>query len=156
MLLFRIAKKEHIRDLSGIGARLYGGRWNHKGVSVIYTSETRALSTLEYLVHVDFTNYPTDLAIASLKVPDGVIPAEIAPSALPTDWRNFPPPETLADIGTQWARSRQSLMLRVPSAVVDSEFNILINAAHPDIRLIDIINIDDYSFDPRLLPEMVN
>jgi len=152
MLLFRIAKKGYIRDLSGAGARLYGGRWNHKGASILYTSETRALSILEYLVHVDFTNLPTDLGIATLKAPDDLPLVEIAPSVLPTHWRDWPPPEALADIGTQWALSRQSLLLRVPSSVVDKEFNVLINATHPDIRRITIINTEDYRFDERLSP----
>jgi RES domain-containing protein len=51
MIVYRIARANYIRDLSGIGSRLYGGRWNRKGTGIIYTSETRALATLEYLVH---------------------------------------------------------------------------------------------------------
>ncbi len=152
MLLFRIAKKEYIRDLSGSGARLYGGRWNRKGVSIIYTSETRALSTLEYLVHVDFTNLPPGLSIAALKVPDELSPVEIDHLVLPENWRKWPPPGELADIGNEWALSGESLLLRVPSAVVDNEFNVLINATHPDIRSVTIINVEDYRVDERLFP----
>ena len=152
MLLFRIAKKEYIRDLSGAGARLYGGRWNRKGSSIIYTSETRALSTLEYLVHVDFTNLPPGLSLATLELPDDLLPVEIDPLGMPANWREWPPPGGLADIGTEWALSGESLLLRVPSAVVDNEFNILVNATHPDIRRIAVVNVEDYRFDERLFP----
>ncbi|MCI0493899.1 RES family NAD+ phosphorylase, partial [candidate division KSB1 bacterium] len=41
-----------MNDLTGTGARQYGGRWNHKGTGIIYTSESRSLAILEYLVHV--------------------------------------------------------------------------------------------------------
>lgn len=56
MKLYRIAQTAHIKDLSGTGARLYGGRWNEKGVGVVYTSESRALAILEYLVHVPMSD----------------------------------------------------------------------------------------------------
>jgi len=52
VILYRIAKTRHIYDLTGAGARLYGGRWNHKGIGMIYTSETRSLASLEFLVHI--------------------------------------------------------------------------------------------------------
>jgi len=52
MTVYRIAKTKHIRNLSGTGARMHGGRWNRKGIGILYTSESRALATVEYLVHV--------------------------------------------------------------------------------------------------------
>ena len=50
--LFRIAAAEHIRDISGTGARMYGGRWNNTGYPVVYASGSRSLAALEFLVHV--------------------------------------------------------------------------------------------------------
>lgn len=132
MVVYRIAKTKYIHDLSGIGARIYGGRWNNKGVPMIYTSESRALATVEYLVHVPLPIVPSDISIASLNMPDGMILREISISDLPANWRDFPAPPELAELGTQWALKNETLLLRVPSVVVEHEFNILINPSHPE------------------------
>jgi len=52
VIVYRIAKTRYIYDLTGAGARLYGGRWNQKGIGMIYTSENRSLASLEFLVHI--------------------------------------------------------------------------------------------------------
>lgn len=151
MKLFRIAKKQHVVDLSGVGARLYGGRWNHKGVAVIYTSESRALAALEYLVHVPMSTIPSDLKILELVVPERIVPEDIDPVDLPTKWRKYPPPQHLATLGSNWANSNRSLLLRIPSAVVENEFNVLINPKHKDLKRIQAIGPVRFEFDARLL-----
>ncbi|MFQ5855410.1 MAG: RES family NAD+ phosphorylase [Anaerolineae bacterium] len=151
MIVYRIAKTQYIHDLSGMGARLYGGRWNRKGVGIVYTSESRALATVEYLVHVPLSVVPSDLSIASLEIPDGIMPKEISPSDLPANWRDYPAPPELAELGTQWALANETLLLRVPSAVVEHEFNILINPSHRDMRHVSISRVEAYRFDNRLL-----
>ena len=124
MKLFRIAKEQHARDLSGVGARLYGGRWNHKGVAVVYASESRALAALEYLVHVPMSSIPRDLEMMELVIPKRIIPENIDPADLPPKWRKYPPPQSLATLGSNWAHSNRSLLLRVPSAVVENELSV--------------------------------
>lgn len=151
MVVYRIARKKYIKDISGNGARSYGGRWNHKGVGIIYTSENRALATVEYLVHVPLSIVPTNLSIVSIEIPDDIMPKEISTSDLPVNWRYYPSPLELAEIGTQWALANNTLLLRVPSAVVEKECNILINPSHPDIQRVTIFDIDDCRFDGRLL-----
>ena len=50
---WRITKSTDIRTaFSGEGSRLYGGRWNTKGVAVVYIAATRSLAILEILVHM--------------------------------------------------------------------------------------------------------
>jgi len=151
MLVYRIAKTKYIHDLSGIGARTYGGRWSNRGVPIIYTSESRALATVEYLVHVPLPIVPSDISIASLNIPDGMTLREISISELPANWRDFPAPPELAELGTQWTLANDTLLLRVPSAVVEHEFNILINPLHSDMKHITISRTERYSFDVRLL-----
>ncbi len=150
MFLYRISKRAHIKDLSGSGARLYGGRWNHRGVPLVYTSESRSLATVEFLVHVSLPNPPGDLSMATLEVPDGIAPKELDPSSLPKNWRGSPAPIELADLGTQWARSNASLLLRVPSAVVEYEYNILINPMHEDASRVKLVKVVPCKLDERL------
>ena len=151
MIVYRIAKTRHIYDLTGAGARIYGGRWNHKGIGMIYTSENRSLASLEFLVHAPHAILPTDLSIAAIRVPDSIISKEISISDLPDNWNKYPSPLKLADIGTRWALSNETLLLRVPSVVIPHEFNILINPSHTDINKIAISKIEKYQFDDRLL-----
>ena len=151
MHLFRIAKTVYIRDLSGAGPRRYGGRWNHKGTAVLYAAETRSLATLEYLVHVPLSYEPLDLSVATLVVPDGVSVRELGLSELPADWNRFPVPSRLADLGSEWVLGNESLLLRVPSAVVDDEFNVVINPGHPEMAEVTVEDVTTYAFDERLL-----
>jgi len=150
MLVYRIATSKHIKDLSGEGARLHGGRWNHRGTAIIYTSESRSLATVELLVHVSLSYAPTDLKMATIEVPDEPAPEVVEVAALPPNWRGFPAPPELADLGTSWARSGRSVLLRVPSAVVEHEKNILINPAHPDIARVALTKVEDFLLDRRL------
>jgi len=149
--VYRIAKSQYVHDLSGMGARLYGGRWNQRGMGMVYTAESRALATVEYLVHVPLSLIPRDLTMATLYIPDEIIPKTLSIATLPANWRDYPAPSALADLGTQWALSRETLLLRVPSVVVEREWNVLINPLHPDIPHVTIAQVEAYQFDTRLL-----
>lgn len=151
MKVYRIAKTRYIKDLTGIGARIFGGRWNHKGSSIIYASESRALATVEFLVHVPLSLVPTDLALATLQIPDEITPSEILVSDLPANWHDYPAPSKLAELGSNWVARSESLLLRVPSAVVEHEFNILINPMHLDMKHVFISQTESFEFDKRLL-----
>lgn len=151
MQLFRIAKTQFIGDLSGTGSRLHGGRWNQKGTALIYASESRALAALEYLVHFPMALVPTDLSILRIDVPDDTDVKTVQMASLPKDWRAYPPPQDLPAIGTKWALSNETLLLRVPSVVVDAEFNYLINPTHPEFKRIRPRRPQAFVLDQRLL-----
>lgn len=148
--VYRIALAKYARDLSGKGARLTGGRWNTKDTAVIYTSESRSLAAMEYLVHVSLTDIPPEVKIVSIGIPETIIPKQIDPSDLPSDWRKNPAPFLLADIGTKWVSRMESLLFRVPSAVVMHEFNVVINPTHPDMKSVKIIEVETFIYDERL------
>jgi RES domain-containing protein len=150
VIVYRISKTKNIRDLSETGARIFGGRWNNKGVNIIYTSESRALATLEFLVHVPLSLVPTDLSLASIKIPDSMVPKKISISNLPGNWREYPSPSELAKTGTDWVLKNETLLLKVPSAVVKNEFNLLLNPSHADMKQVKISNVEACKFDNRL------
>lgn len=149
MLIFRLALERHIRDLSGAGARLSGGRWNHKGTPVIYTSSSRALAALEYLVHVPISMVPDGLCMAIVELPNTASIQDLKTSDLPGNWRHYPAPPELANIGSEWASGKKTLLLSVPSAVIEKENNILLNPVHPQMHMVKISNIEPYIFDMR-------
>jgi len=149
--LFRICSSKHISDISGTGARIYGGRWNHPGYPVVYTSGSRSLAALEFLVHVPMALAPQDLSIVEIDIQQKVKRELVTENQLPVNWRGYPAPEKLMNIGTNWLKGNSSLLLDVPSAVVDKEINTLINPLHPDIKYINVKAIGKFSFDPRLL-----
>ena len=65
---WRITKTTDIRKaFSGEGSRLYGGRWNSKGIAVDYAAATRSLAMLEILVHMRNTRQT---------VPSVIVPEE--------------------------------------------------------------------------------
>ena len=154
MLVYRIAKKDVVKDLTGTGAKLYGGRWNHRGTAVVYTSETRALATVEFVVHLALSNAPRGLMIATIEIPDSIAPENVPRGLLPRGWRDYPPPRGVADLGTGWAKSKKSLLLRVPSAVVEQEYNILINPLHSDMGKVVLQRVEAFEFDKRLVRQV--
>jgi RES domain-containing protein len=148
--VYRITSSRYSRDLSGTGARLHGGRWNPPGISVVYSAESRALATVEYLVHVPLALVPRDLGLVTLHIPDGIPYSTMTTADLPANWRDYPSPPALAELGRQWVTALETVLLRVPSAVVAQEYNVLINPLHPDMSHITIAHVEPYQFDARL------
>jgi RES domain-containing protein len=119
-------------------------------VAVVYASATLSLATLEYFVHLDPSDMPGDLVAVPADVPDGLPRTEIRAESLPPNWRAYPAPDALAELGTAWARARKTPILLVPSVIVPQERNVLLNPAHPEFRRIRVGPPEPFSFDPRL------
>ena len=148
--LYRIRTTEHINDLSGTGARVYGGRWNNAGYPIVYSSGSRSLAALEFLVHVPMALAPDNLSIAEIEITDNIKRESITTKELPSNWRSYPAPEQLANIGTKWIKSTSSLLLDIPSAVIDQEVNTLINPLHPDMKHVNLAKVEKFYFDSKL------
>jgi RES domain-containing protein len=149
---WRLIKKKHLSDaLSGEGARLGGGRWNHVGIPVAYASETLSLAVLELFIHFtrrDITISKSLLAIPIL-IPDSINAIEVPLQDLAPGWNSSPPPDFTRDIGTEWVRSGASAVLRVPSAIVPEEPNFVINVKHPDFSSITVGDPRPFTLDDR-------
>jgi len=149
--VYRIAKSAYIRDLSGKGPELYGGRWSPKGLPVVYASETRALAALEFLGRMIGLSktHRMPLSIASIEVPDNSVDA-VATASLPRDWRQYPALTSLQNVGLKWINAGTFLLIKVPSVHVQQEYNILINPHHPDMASVKIVDVEPFIYDPRL------
>lgn len=150
MILYRIAKCSYVEDLSGTGARLYGGRWNSMGVAAVYLSSSLSLAVLEVLVHLPPLMLPDNFCVVEIDVPDGSA-IEITDDQLPDNWKDISPPTSLKKLGDRFLRDQQSLMLKLPSAIVPLENNYLLNPLHPEIKRVKIVNKVQFDFDSRLI-----
>jgi RES domain-containing protein len=145
---WRIVKEKHAATaFNGDGARLNGGRWNSVGTSVVYTSGSMALAALESLVHL---NPPVTFKFVAIPIEfDDALIEEVA--ELPANWREEPPPLATKEIGDLWIQGVRSAVLKLPSVIIPSEPNYLLNPAHPDFKKIVIGRFNHFSFDPRLI-----
>lgn len=146
--LVRARRVEHAFD--GEGARLHGGRWNHPGTPVVYTSSTLSLAALELFVNLQQDTVPDDLVALAASLPPGMEVEALDRTALPEDWRRYPALEAVKDLGTAWQREGLLPILEVPSAVVPQESNYLLNPAHPDLGRMEIGEPQPFSFDTRM------
>lgn len=149
MQLWRLCRKKYVA-FDGEGARLAGGRWNRRGTAVVYTSATLSLAVLEYFVNLPASVAPPDLVMVRADLPDGLAVKSLDAAGLPRNWRQYPAPESLAEMGSRWAEEGKTAVLAVPSAVVPQEKNYLLNPAHPDFRRITIGRPEPFSLDLRM------
>ncbi len=142
----------HVADraFTGEGARRYGGRWNSKGFAVIYTSSSISLAILEVLVHIPIYDILEEYVYIPVEF-DQKLSLTLNTDELPGNWNRGPAPQEIKQIGDTWVESQKSVILEVPSAIVPSEKNYLINPAHPDFSKLKIGEPAKLEFDPRLL-----
>lgn len=149
--IWRIDKRRHADSaFSGEGAALYGGRWNPQGVRVVYASQTLALAALEKFVHLEGVAAGISFVSFKIEIPDSVRIRHLEPANLPRNWRSVPAPASTRETGLNWARKGESAVLRVPSTVIPSEYDYLLNPQHPDFESLKISKPAAFSFDPRL------
>jgi RES domain-containing protein len=148
--IWRICRKSFARKpLDGRGGLLAAGRWHTPRRLVTYASESLALASLEVLVHCDLDLLPVDLTAIEIDVAQRIKVSEVATSDLPRNWRRHPAPPALQRIGNDWLDQGQTAVLRVPSALVPTETNLLLNPLHRDFRDIRVVRRFRFTFDER-------
>lgn len=150
MIVFRLAKTDYSNDLSGKGAEIAGGRWNSKGVAMVYTSDSRALCTAEIAVHIPLGIVPNNYCLCYIELPDKLPIYILEYDDLPPDWKSYPHSNTTQMIGDSFVKARKYAVMRVPSVVVQGDFNYVINPFHNDAKQIKIIKKEPFPFDERL------
>lgn len=150
IVAWRIVQRRFAKiAFTGEGARRFGGRWNSPGHPVIYTAESQALAALEILVHLDSEKLLRHYFAIPVTIPPQLI-ERLSPSSLPKNWRAYPVPRSTRAIGDTWLARATSPVLQVPSVVIPSESNFLLNPAHPHFRKLRPGKPVPFLFDSRL------
>jgi RES domain-containing protein len=150
--LYRLLRKPFAAaPFDGEGSYRYGGRWSAPGTRIAYTAEHLSLAMIEYLVHLDPNHPPADLMLARARVPDDLPKLQLREDELPSGWKNYPAPESLALIGDKFVRNGEAAVLILPSALVPTENNWLLNPDHPHFQKIELDRTEPFHYDPRLL-----
>lgn len=153
MRFWRICRRVYAADAArGDGARLYGGRWNSRGVAVVYASTSLALAAIETFVNLEPNLRPSDLVSIEGEIPDGILVDRLEPSHLPRGWRRTRD-ESLRQFGDDWVAKSRSVAMLVPSAAISGEWNILINPAHGEFGTIVFNKPRTFEFDARMFNE---
>ena len=147
---WRIVRKKRLATaLTGQGASLYPGRWNSRGVPVVYAAGSISLAVLELLVHMESAPTTPEYRLIEIAFdPSLVIAVDVR--RLPRNWRRDPAPRALQDVGNRWVRRGRSAVLRVPSAIT-GEPNYLLNPAHADFAKIAVGRPTIFRLDARLV-----
>ena len=148
MKLFRFSSEKYSKSLDGEGAKMYGGRWNSKGVPVIYTSNCLSTAMLEKLIHIEADICPP-MKLITYELPDNVSVKRYNIKDLKKIWNVSPHDEYTQLIGDRFVNENKYLILDVPSAIAPLDRNIILNPNHREIKEISIFKIEDFTFDPR-------
>ena len=151
MELYRITQEKYASDLSGNGARLFGGRWNSEGLFAMYTSSSRSLALLETLAHTPAKILQEKIyLLVSFYLPDGISPEEIDSDKLTTGWDAPDTRPLTKKMGDKFLRNKTGLLLAVPSVLMPEENNYLLNPLHTDIKKLKLMNKRRIHFDTRV------
>lgn len=148
MKVHRVTPQKFALDLSGTGAKLYGGRWNRVGVPLLYTSENLSLAVLENIVHIQNPAILPPYKAITIEIPDSF--KEYSVTNFPDNWLIQEGFEALWKLTDNFVKSGEFLAIKVPSAIIEMEYNFLINPQHPLFKDISVVKQQDFSFDQRL------
>lgn len=150
MEVFRISSSKYATSLSASGA---SARWNRDGEFVLYTASARSLAALELMVHMNAISAAGSYKVVVISIEDNDNHIKQLHSRfLPNNWRDFKAYSKLQSIGSNWYRSNESLVLKIPSAIITNEYNYIINCRHPDFsNCIKLVRAEDFYFDKRLM-----
>jgi RES domain-containing protein len=148
---WRISKSRYATTVfDGEGARLNGGRWNSVGTRVAYASESVALATLEVLVGLQDTAILATYSVTRTEFPEDLVEV-LDRRTLPATWNRHPPSPETQKVGDVWVAQARSVVLKVPSAIVEAEHNYLLNPRHPQFGTVLVHAPKPFQLDLRLL-----
>lgn len=147
MIVYHLGRTKYAWHLTGEGAKLNGGRWNTIGQPCIYTSEAKSLCILEYAANVYLDEMTNDLSFTTYEIPDDSS-LIFQPKDLPAGWMETPSPIAVREWGTE--QLQKHLALKLPSVIITSEYNYLLNPLHAEFRKVRIKEVESFTFDRRI------
>jgi RES domain-containing protein len=155
MQIWRICRAPYAAEaFTGEGARRFSGRWNSRGVPMVYASTSLALAALELFVHLEPGQAPSDLVYLSAMLPEGEPARTLQPAGLSPDWWTDKGLAATRDLGDTWISSRSSLAIMAPSVPIRAEWNVLVNPLHPHIVELQTDPPQPFVFDARMFRQM--
>ena len=150
MIVYRISKGKYKDDLSGTGAELYGGRWNNKGVKMLYTASSIALAMSEVAVHVPYGILPKDYYVISIEIPESLTETLDMSLLEGKNWQEIPHSFETQTIGDNFINEGTNLALKVPSVVVPGDYNLILNPNHKDYGKVKVVEVKPFGFEKRI------
>ena len=147
MEVYRIVLGKYANDLRASGR---AARWNSNDVQVVYTSASQSLACLENVVHRNSMGLNAFFKVMYLEMPDNLKIDVVDRDQLPYHWKSFEALHFTQRIGDAWASAMSSAVLKVPSSIIATEFNFLLNPLHPDFKRIKLLKSDPFVFDERI------
>ena len=149
MEVYHLGSKKFATQLTGEGAKLHGGRWNSIGTACLYTAESIALCVLEYAANVSLHQLPPSLTVTVFLLPDNSW-KEFLEEELPKNWQEVPAPSETQEWGSSQLQDAGYLALKLPSVIIPSEHNYILNPAHPEFKKVEIKEVLPFTFDARI------
>lgn len=155
MILFRISVCKYISDLTGEGAKLFGGRWNKKGIPALYFSSSLSLAPLELMANIPDIKFIKDICSLKIEIPKSIILKKLNIKKLNQNWNKYPFDTSTVNTGTEILSKKDYCGVIVPSAILPEdlfnlEFNVLLNPLHKDFNKIKFFPPQKYFLDNRL------
>jgi RES domain-containing protein len=144
---YRIGSRRH-PIFDGAGAAEYGARWNSPGRPVIYAASSLSLAMLEQLAHTETGRLPQDHASIEMTIPDSVSVETLTVRDV-AGW-NTDDLATSRAYGDRWLAEQRTCVLLVPSVIVPTEDNVLINPSHADFPRVTASRPRHVNWDKRL------
>ncbi|GAB4299575.1 MAG: RES family NAD+ phosphorylase [Ignavibacteriaceae bacterium] len=133
--VYRICKKIY-NPADSSGATRIPGRWHNLGQKVLYFSSSLALCVLELRANsVSFSTIRNEFHYTRTEIDSNIFSVFEVPDSFYT--KNWTLNNNLTrEFGGEWYRKNSTLFLKVRSAVLPTDYNYILNAAHPDFRKI--------------------
>lgn len=147
MQVFRISLAKYASKLVASGR---AARWNPNDVEMIYTASSRSLACLENVVHRNQIGLNQSFKVMTIEIPDDLCMIVIERKKLPANWNGFNNMPITQKIGENWTIEGKSAILKVPSSIIDAEYNYLINPLHPDFKSVKLLKSEIFIFDRRI------